>query len=90
MWRKCGTKILNEINKVKKSAIFFGSGIYLKKSVFVSFVPEMSGFVRFGAKGMGFVSFRQFCAAICVPVPMPLCAEQFSAARAVLSACSAK
>jgi len=28
MWEKCGTKILNEINKLKKSVIFFGSGIY--------------------------------------------------------------
>jgi hypothetical protein len=71
MWEKCGTKILNEINKVKKSAIFFGSGIYSKKSVFVSFPHEMSGFVRFGAKGTGAVSFRQFCAATRVPAPKP-------------------
>jgi hypothetical protein len=71
MWDKCGMKILNEINKVKKSAIFFGSGIYLKKSVFVSFLSEMSGFVIFRAKGMGTVSFRQFCAAIRVPALMP-------------------
>jgi hypothetical protein len=34
MWEKCGTKILNEINKLKKSAIFFGSGIYQFSSVF--------------------------------------------------------
>jgi hypothetical protein len=34
MWRKCGTKILNEINKLKKSAIFFGSAIYQFLSVF--------------------------------------------------------
>jgi hypothetical protein len=34
MWRKCGTKILNEINEVKKSAIFFGSAIYQFLSVF--------------------------------------------------------
>ena len=34
MWRKCGTKISNEINRVKKSAIFFGSGIYQFLSVF--------------------------------------------------------
>jgi hypothetical protein len=37
MWLKCGTKIRNEINEVKKSVVFFGSGIYPKKSVFVSF-----------------------------------------------------
>jgi hypothetical protein len=37
MWEKCGTKILNEINKVKKSTVFFGSDIYHKKTVFVSF-----------------------------------------------------
>jgi hypothetical protein len=64
MWHKCGTKILNEINEVKKSAVFFGSGIYPKKSVFVSFVSEMSDFVRLGAEGMGAVNFCQFCAAI--------------------------
>jgi hypothetical protein len=64
MWLKCGTKIVNEINKLKKSIIFFGSGIYPKKSVFISFVSEMSDFVRLGAEGMGAVSFRQFCAAI--------------------------
>ena len=34
MWEKCGTKIRNEINKLKKSAIFFGSGIYQFSSVF--------------------------------------------------------
>jgi hypothetical protein len=34
MWRKCGTKISNEINKLKKSVIFFGSGIYQFLSVF--------------------------------------------------------
>ena len=34
MWEKCGTKILNEINKLKKSAIFFGSAIYQFLSVF--------------------------------------------------------
>jgi hypothetical protein len=28
MWHKCGTEILNEINKLKKSIIFFGSDIY--------------------------------------------------------------
>jgi hypothetical protein len=33
MWLKCGTKILNEINKLKKSVIFFGSGIYQFSSV---------------------------------------------------------
>jgi hypothetical protein len=33
MWEKCGTKIFNEINEVKKSAIFFGSGIYQLSSV---------------------------------------------------------
>jgi hypothetical protein len=33
MWDKCGTKILNEINEVKKSAIFFGSAIYQFSSV---------------------------------------------------------
>ena len=71
MWDKCGTKILNEINKVKKSKLFFGSDIYPKISVFVSFLHEMSGFVRFGAKGIGAVSFRQFCAEICVPAPLP-------------------
>lgn len=74
MWRKCGTKISNEINKVKKSAIFFGSGTYPQKSVFVSFhqfLHEMSGLVRFGATGIGAVSFRQFCAEICVPAPLP-------------------
>jgi hypothetical protein len=37
MWLKCGMKIFNEINRVKKSVIFFGSGIYRKKSVFVRF-----------------------------------------------------
>jgi len=37
MWLKCGTKIVNEINEVKKSAVFFGLGIYPKKSVKVSF-----------------------------------------------------
>lgn len=66
MWRKCGTKILNEINKVKKSAIFFGSDIYPKNS------------------------FRQFCAAIGSASNQVLCGKQFSAAKAVLSACSAK
>ena len=30
MWRKCGTEISNEINKVKKSKLFFGSDIYAK------------------------------------------------------------
>lgn len=71
MWDKCGTKILNEINKVKKSKLFFGSDIYPKISVFVSSLHEMSGFVRFGAIGIGAVSFRQFCAEICVPAPLP-------------------
>ena len=71
MWDKCGTKILNEINKVKKSKLFFGSGTYPQKSVFVSFLRQMSGFVRFGALGMGAVSFRQFCAAICVSAALP-------------------
>jgi hypothetical protein len=33
MWEKCGTKILNEINKLKKSVIFFGSAIYQFSSV---------------------------------------------------------
>jgi hypothetical protein len=28
MWLKCGTKIINEINKVKKSTLFFGWFIY--------------------------------------------------------------
>jgi hypothetical protein len=28
MWRKCGTKISNEINEIKKSVVFFGSDIY--------------------------------------------------------------
>jgi hypothetical protein len=37
MWLKCGTEILNEINEVKKSAIFFGSGIYQFSSAGVSF-----------------------------------------------------
>ena len=32
MWLKCGTKIRNEINELKKSIIFFGSGIYPKIS----------------------------------------------------------
>jgi len=78
MWDKCGTKILNKINKVKKSKLFFGSDIYPKISVFVSFLREMSGFVRFGTKGMGAVSFRQFCAAICVPAAL-LCVLHNSA-----------
>ena len=34
MWRKCGTKISNEINEVKKSVVFFGSAIYQFSSVF--------------------------------------------------------
>jgi hypothetical protein len=34
MWLKCGTKIPNEINKVKKSVIFFGCAIYQFSSVF--------------------------------------------------------
>ncbi len=34
MWHKCGTKNLNEINRVKKSVFFFGSGIYQFSSVF--------------------------------------------------------
>jgi hypothetical protein len=34
MWLKCGTKILNEINEVKKSVVFFGSAIYQFSSVF--------------------------------------------------------
>jgi hypothetical protein len=38
MWLKCGTEILNEINKLKKSIIFFGSGIYQLSSACVSFV----------------------------------------------------
>ena len=50
MWLKCGTKIRNEINEVKKSVFFFGSGIYPKK-----------------------ISFRQFCAAIREPAPLPVC-----------------
>jgi len=33
MWLKCGTKILNEIKEVKKSAVFFGSGIYPKNQL---------------------------------------------------------
>ena len=33
MWEKCGTKIPNEINEVKKSVIFFGSAIYQFSSV---------------------------------------------------------
>jgi hypothetical protein len=33
MWLKCGTEILNEINVVKKSVIFFGSAIYQFSSV---------------------------------------------------------
>jgi hypothetical protein len=37
MWLKCGTKILNEINEVKKSAIFFGSVIYPLSSACGSF-----------------------------------------------------
>jgi hypothetical protein len=37
MWHKCGTKILNEINEVKKSVFFFGSGIYQFSSACVSF-----------------------------------------------------
>ncbi len=37
MWEKCGTKILNEINKVKKSTVFFGSDIYPKKNSFRQF-----------------------------------------------------
>jgi hypothetical protein len=37
MWLKCGTKIRNEINEVKKSAIFFGSVIYQFSSTGVSF-----------------------------------------------------
>ena len=34
MWLKCGTKILNEINTLKKSVFFFGSAIYQFSSVF--------------------------------------------------------
>ena len=60
MWDKCGTKILNKINKVKKSKLFFGSGIYPKKSVFVSFPHEMSGFVRFRTKGWVLSVFVSF------------------------------
>jgi len=67
MWDKCGTKIRNEINRVKKSTVFFGSGIYPKKN-----------------------SFRQFCAAIGSVSNQVLCGKQLSAAKAVLSACSAK
>jgi hypothetical protein len=37
MWHKCGTKIPNEINEVKKSVIFFGSDIYPLLSAGVSF-----------------------------------------------------
>jgi hypothetical protein len=37
MWLKCGTKIFNEINEVKKSVVFFGSGIYQFSSAFISF-----------------------------------------------------
>jgi len=37
MWRKCGTKITNEINKLKKSVFFFGSDIYQFSSAGVSF-----------------------------------------------------
>jgi hypothetical protein len=37
MWGKCGTKIANEINEVKKSVIFFGSGIYQLSSACLSF-----------------------------------------------------
>jgi hypothetical protein len=33
MWEKCGTKIFNEINEVKKSVVFFGSAIYQFSSV---------------------------------------------------------
>jgi hypothetical protein len=36
MWLKCGTKIFNEINKLKKSAIFFGSAIYQFSSDFLA------------------------------------------------------
>jgi hypothetical protein len=28
MWRKCGTKISNEINELNICVFFFGSGIY--------------------------------------------------------------
>lgn len=71
MWLKCSTKIRNEINELKKSIIFFGSNIYPKKSVFMSFLREISGFVRLGAEGMGAVIFHQFCAAIRVHAPLP-------------------
>jgi len=37
MWLKCGTKIPNEINKLKKSVIFFGCTIYQLLSAFISF-----------------------------------------------------
>jgi hypothetical protein len=37
MWDKCGTKIINEINEVKKSVFFFGSVIYPLSSACVSF-----------------------------------------------------
>jgi hypothetical protein len=37
MWLKCGTEILNEINRVKKSVFFFGSVIYPLSSAGVSF-----------------------------------------------------
>jgi hypothetical protein len=37
MWHKCGTKISNEINKLKKSVIFFGSAIYQFLSVSCSY-----------------------------------------------------
>ena len=43
MWGKCGTKIVNEINEVKKSVIFFGSDIYPKKAV--GSMMGLSGFI---------------------------------------------
>jgi len=76
MWLKCGTKISNEINKLKKSAIFFGSVTYPKKSVFVSFLHEMSGFVRFGAKGGGRCQFSLVLRCDPCPCTYALCAEQ--------------
>jgi len=37
MWLKCGTKIPNEINEVKKSVFFFGCIIYQLLSAGVRF-----------------------------------------------------
>jgi hypothetical protein len=70
MWDKCGTKILNEINKVKKSKLFFGSAIYQFLSVFNA-KYQFSSYS--GLKGLALSVFVSFALRSVYLHPCPVC-----------------